>query len=187
MIPKYKKLEIGFTLIEMLVTVSIASLLLAIAAPSFKAIVSQSNAMSTADDLSSSIRIARSEAIKRGERVTICANAKASGNQPSCGRERSWTNGWFVFVDNDEDGQRSNDESIITRMDKRPPALSMSFDSVFNGLLSFNPAGASVSVSGAPRSGIVIISYGDQGSRRLTLQANGRLSVDNIDDKLEGG
>ena len=170
----------GFTLIEMLITVSVASLLLAIAVPSFESLISQSSLMSSTDDLTSSIRVARSEAIKRGERSAICPSARPLESSPSCDRSVSWAAGWIVFIDGNENGARDTSEEVIVQMGKRPPALSMEIDSILGDSLVFSVAGHSIGVNGTPRSGSIRLSYQNAEERSVTLQANGRVRVTEV-------
>jgi type IV fimbrial biogenesis protein FimT len=100
----------AFTLVELLITLAITAILAAIATPSFKEII-QNNRMTTQyNKLLSGLSLARSEAIKRETRVTICQSS--TGN--SCGADSSsWHSGWVVFVDDDDDNAIDGGEEII--------------------------------------------------------------------------
>jgi len=100
----------GFTLVELIITLSIAAILAAIAAPSFASII-QNNRMATQyNELLASLTLARSEAIKRGQRVSVCQSS--TGN--SCGGSATnWHAGWLVFVDTDSDDNRDVGEEIL--------------------------------------------------------------------------
>lgn len=76
----------GFTLIELLVTMTIIVTLLGIGVPSFRTFVASQRVKSAASDVSSTLILARSEAIKRNRNVDI--------NQATGG----WQNGWTVSV-----------------------------------------------------------------------------------------
>ena len=83
-----------------MVTVAIATILASLAVPSFRTTLVGQTVESTADTLVSDIRFARSEAIKRTNRVTICGSSTGT----SCYGANAWHNGWIVFVDDDGDG-----------------------------------------------------------------------------------
>lgn len=83
--------EHGFTLVEMLTAIAIAAILLAIAVPSYSGSRLNSQLRASSNDLIGSINLARSEAIKRGTTVTVCASS--SGD--TCGGD--WNEGWIVL------------------------------------------------------------------------------------------
>ena len=91
----------GFTLIELIITLSIAGILLAIAVPNFISFVQNSRLTNQANDLVTALNYARSEAIKRGVRVTVCS--RASDTSCAAAGVFDWSNGWVVFVNPDND------------------------------------------------------------------------------------
>ena len=99
----------GFTLIELLVTLSVASILLSVAAPSYRGFVQDSLLIAQSNSFSSAIALAKSEAIKRNGRATICP----STNSTSCTGGVVWSNGWIVFADTNSNGAVDADEQIL--------------------------------------------------------------------------
>ncbi|MDO9227266.1 MAG: GspH/FimT family pseudopilin [Pseudomonadota bacterium] len=90
-------LQRGLSLIELMVTLSIAVILLTIGVPSFVDMMSSNTASSYANDLLADINYARSEAITRGSRVVVCKGAAtATGSGCTTG---NWEEGWKVFED----------------------------------------------------------------------------------------
>ena len=61
----------GFTLVEMMVTIAILAILIAIATPSFTRMIQDSRVTTQANDLLLAMTLARSEAIKRAEDVSV--------------------------------------------------------------------------------------------------------------------
>lgn len=90
----------GFTLVELMVALTILAILIGVAIPSFKNTIIRNNIDSQISDLQSSLSYARSEAVSRSTRVSICR----SSNLTSCGSGTSWSDGWIVFVDNNSSG-----------------------------------------------------------------------------------
>lgn len=88
----------GFTLIEILVVVSILGILTALALPSFNDTIEAQAAMSEFRRINTMLNLARSEAIKRGGNVSICA----SDDGLDCDLN-NWSNGYIIFVDNNGD------------------------------------------------------------------------------------
>lgn len=70
----FKKTANGFTLIELIVTIAVASILVAVAIPNFRTLL-QNNRMTThVNEFLSDVNFARSEAIKRRSNITICTS-----------------------------------------------------------------------------------------------------------------
>lgn len=86
----------GFTLIELLVTISIAVILMTIAIPNFMDFVRNNRLSGQANDFVLACAYAKSEAVKRSVRVTVCSRQ----NDTTCAGSTTWDNGWLVFVDN---------------------------------------------------------------------------------------
>jgi len=95
------KYNSGFTLIEMIVTVSIVAILASIAAPNFRALLESNKATVATNEIVSALLLARSEALKRRNNVTVCTSI----DQTTCAGngEKDFANGWIVFVDCDKD------------------------------------------------------------------------------------
>lgn len=82
-------------MIELMVGIVILAILLAVAVPSFQSAVASSRLTTTTNDLVSALSAARSEAIRRGSRVTVCK----SSNGTQCTTAGDWSQGWIVYTD----------------------------------------------------------------------------------------
>ncbi|WP_019531166.1 GspH/FimT family pseudopilin [Dasania marina] len=83
----------GFTLIELMITISIVAILVAIAVPSMQNTLEKNSVSTSLSEFSSSLRLARAEAIKRSRFVVVCP----SSDQATC--TGTWAEGWLVFED----------------------------------------------------------------------------------------
>lgn len=83
----------GFTLIEMLITLAVGSILLALAVPAFRTFMQNDQLMTGSSTLSMALYAARAEAIKEDTPVQICASA----NGTSCSGANTWETGWIVL------------------------------------------------------------------------------------------
>ena len=81
----------GFTMVELLITISIVGILAAIALPSFQEILLSYKLRSYSNALVASVYLARGESIKSNTTVLMCA----STNGTSCGGV--WGDGWIVL------------------------------------------------------------------------------------------
>ncbi len=84
----------GFTLLELLITMAVATILLTIAIPSFQYVTNSNRVAGEVNGFVGDLQFARSEAIKEGQYVSVCA----SSDQQTCSSSPDWQNGWIVFV-----------------------------------------------------------------------------------------
>lgn len=94
----------GFSLIELMVVIAIAAILATLAVPSFQGMIASSNLTSTTNDLVAAFARARSDAVRRGKRVTVCMSADGA----QCTTSGSWSQGWIMFNDNDHSDANAN-------------------------------------------------------------------------------
>ncbi|MCC6171228.1 MAG: GspH/FimT family pseudopilin [Gammaproteobacteria bacterium] len=84
----------GFTLFELMLTLGLAAVLMGLAAPSVTNFMRSSRLSGASRDLLTDLTLARSEAVMRATRVTVCT----SNNMTSCTND-GWAQGRLVFVD----------------------------------------------------------------------------------------
>jgi type IV fimbrial biogenesis protein FimT len=77
----------GFTLVELLVTIAIAAIVVTLAVPGMATMARNAQLSGNANQLVTALNLARSEAVKRGQRVVV----RKTGT--------NWEDGWQVFVD----------------------------------------------------------------------------------------
>jgi type IV fimbrial biogenesis protein FimT len=85
----------GFTLVELMITLALAAIILSLAVPGFQDIIRNNRAATQSNELVAALSLARSEAVKRGARVSLCP----STDQASCTGGTDWADGWIVFLD----------------------------------------------------------------------------------------
>lgn len=85
---RFIKVARGFTLIELMVTLTIGSLLMLVAIPSFTSFQRNAELTSAANKLMSSVNAARSEAMKQGTNAMVVPTDNGT----------NWNAGWIVFV-----------------------------------------------------------------------------------------
>ena len=104
--PAALRRQSGFTIIELLIVVTIVGVLSAVAAPSLRTMIITNQVRTATSDLLNGIAIARSESAKRSQRVVMCA----STDRNTCSGS-AWGSGWISFVDANNNLQRDTSDS----------------------------------------------------------------------------
>ena len=134
--------HLGFTIIELIITVALLSVMLAIAVPGFTNFFQNNNLATTSNRFVSSIALTRNEAISRNTTVVMC-NINASNN--ACDTNGLWETGWVVWVDLDNDNVIENpndagDVEIIHREEAMPAGYTLRATTYANRI-TFSPTG----------------------------------------------
>lgn len=104
----------GFTLIEVLVTLSIAAVLLAAATPSFQSALERHRVANATNEFVLAFTLARSEALARGARVAVAPQTPAA-----------WTQGLRVFIDDNDNGAFDTGDTLLQTIDPLPAQISV--------------------------------------------------------------
>ena len=102
----------GFNLLELMITLLIAGMVLGFGIPSFTQFVAGNRMAAAANDLVTTIHAARTEAVKRGQLVTICASSDWAAATPGCDLGGG-TAGWIVFLDSNGDVGVDAGETVV--------------------------------------------------------------------------
>lgn len=104
---------LGFTAIELLIVITILAVLTAMALPSFGPMIERWRTNQAVNNITSTIYVARSEAIKRGGRVSVRKIANGTDGCSFASTNQEWSCGWIIFVDTDDDGNLDAGEEIL--------------------------------------------------------------------------
>jgi type IV fimbrial biogenesis protein FimT len=168
----------GFTLVELMVALAIAAILMTVAVPSMQDAALNGKLRAQSNAFLASLHLARSEAIKRNGRVVLCK----SSDGVDCAVSGGWEQGWIVFSDNNNDANRAGDtdEVIVERHEPLASGFLLRGGASVASYISFNPAGSTMSTSGALQFGSVTLCrsqpMSDQG-KQIVLNAAGRARV----------
>lgn len=158
--------ERAFSLLELLVTLGVLTILTAAGLPELYRQIEDTRLRSVSTELLISAALARSTAITRGRPVLVRA---ING---------SWSNGWSVFVDVDNDAlQGEHEPSLVQFNDLK--RINIYANSPVAKFIRFTPSGRTKMLGGAFQAGTLTLchSSSDVKSRKLILTATGRMRV----------
>jgi type IV fimbrial biogenesis protein FimT len=181
----------GFTLIELVVTVALLAILLALAGPPLRELVLNNRRATQINDLMVSLNLARAEAVKRGETTFVCvSNAE---ERPDCdARNVAWERGWLVVVDSNRDGRASIGEGDLLVHTHRSLAddTTLGFNDRTTGVVRFNSKGFS-STSSTTGTFTLCDIRGEAEARGIVLYGTGRarkaIDGSDADEIVENG
>lgn len=141
----------GFTLLEVLLVFSVLGILMAVAVPTVSQLRQNHQLQAKAEAFLSSLVLARSEALRRQQRVTVCATAlgEFDGEDVLCEVGGGWQQGWLVFVDSNNNASRDLDEVLIEHQLAMPSGTRLLVTNTVKSYYSYGSEGRSVSVGGA--------------------------------------
>ncbi len=96
----------GFSLVELMVTIAVLAIVLAIAIPSFTGLINGNKLGSQANDLMATIQLARMDAVRFNRRSILC---RSSDGATCNGANGAWTS-WISYIDTNGDGVPSASE-----------------------------------------------------------------------------
>jgi type IV fimbrial biogenesis protein FimT len=166
----------GFTLIEMLVGLSIMSLVGALALPSVRTMIDSAQLIAASNGFVSSLQLARSEAIKRQDRVVLCKTADGI----MCASTGGWEQGWIIFRDANNNGLREAAEPILHRQLALPGTLRLTGNANVAAYVAFVPTGGTRLIGGGFQAGTLTLchqSLTSRDARQIILNAAGRPRV----------
>lgn len=165
-----KKQVRGFTLLELMVTVAIAGIVMAVTLPSLTQMVRVTRQKGVASDFFIDVMLARVEALKRARSVTICPTA----DDATCvGSASGWTNRRLIFVDQDSNGTFSGSDVLIKVSESVKNGITVTDASgTPSAWLRFRPVG--VVVGGARTFDVAATSVS---TRKVCVRATGQVSV----------
>lgn len=90
--------QAGFNILELMVVLFVAGILMTVGLPAFSGFMANNRMSTAANNLATSLHVARTEAIKRRAAVTICPSDEWNQANPAC-TNTGFEEGWIVFMD----------------------------------------------------------------------------------------
>jgi type IV fimbrial biogenesis protein FimT len=175
------KADRGFTLLELIVTVAIATIIVAFAIPNFTRFI-QTNKMAAANNqFVSSLNYARTQAVSQRTTVTVCKSAAPhTGTPPQCDTAgaNGYETGWIIFLASGGAVQPTAATGNILKIlvPDSPTGLSITGGTGTNLRVAFTPMGMSTSAGSLVVCNSQGWKNGGQFARVITVSAAGRIA-----------
>ena len=124
----------GFTLADLITTMMVAGIAVTVAVPSFDTMVNNNRRQVAVNEFVSTLHAARSEAITRNMRVTVCASESGDACEAV-----AWNQGWIAFADANADQAVDAGEIVLVRAAEHERVDIGSAE--FPAVLSYRPNG----------------------------------------------
>jgi len=170
-----KNTQSGFTLVELLFTLTIGVIFLTMAVPSYTDFSKNNRITTITNNLVTDINVTRSEAIARGAQVIMCRSADPAAATPSCGgTANTWTSGWIIFVNKDTNTTYTSGTDQLLRVSQLDPHdVTIKSDTVFDSYVQYNPDGT-LNAGGSTGKFVICDDRGESKGNKLKIIPTGR-------------
>jgi type IV fimbrial biogenesis protein FimT len=159
----------GFTILELMITLSITSILLTLGVPAFHEYSLRQKMNAAVSSLQNDLLYGRSQAIYRDTQVIACPGSPFDG----CSESTDWSAGWIVFSDTNTDRLHQDDEALLRHTQALQNIMVHSSSGRTN--LRFYPNG---SAPGSNTSFSLCGLGGPENARKLVISNLGRVRRD---------
>jgi len=167
----------GFSLVEMVATLTVFAVLLALAVPVFSDFMKRNAVATQTNELLGALRLARSTAVTRGIYVSMCPSATVTATSPTCASGTSvYNTGWLIYTSKSIGAVFASGDEIL-QVNQAISNASVQGD---KSVVTFDSRGASV--TGTPQFWVCAKSGSDSigrsspryAGRKVDVQSGGR-------------
>jgi type IV fimbrial biogenesis protein FimT len=168
----------GFSLIELLVAMTIVVILAAVAYPNLRSVTNGNRLVAAANETKAVLQSARMEAIRSNRRAVACLSANPNAAVPSCNANGAV--GWIVFQDADRNGQYGANERLV-RVTTMPEGIQLKGSASFAGKASFRSDGMARDSAGLLLNATVDmclpVNEPEENVRHISIGTGSRISI----------
>lgn len=171
----------GFTLVEMLIVLTVLAALLMVAAPGLSDLIRNNRIVTDVYALRATLNNARSEAVTRRAPVVVCPSTDGA----TCAASSNWASGYMTFVDTDANvaPDPNNPDEELIQWEPRDKPMDITYVSTGGTQqVVFNTRGAAI---GSEGSFVFCDEREEEAARALILNAVG--SVRSATDTTNNG
>jgi type IV fimbrial biogenesis protein FimT len=169
----------GFTLIELMASLAIAAVLLSAGLPNYRHWFGQHRLNNQAEFMAGAANEARSEAVRRNLRVTLCKTSDAK----SCDENARWEQGWIMFVDQNQNGDLDEGEPILRIEGPAQAPISVRGNEPVANYISFTALGHARMLSGALQMGTLRLCSPGYDVVKVVLANGGRARIEHTKER----
>lgn len=154
----------GISIIEALVAMTVLGILIGLATPSFAQLLQAQQLDSATQAMLRSLTIARHEAIKRGQPLTLAT------------QDGEWSNGWFIFQDDNGNGRYEPSEMLLRAFPPLPSSTRLTGNTHVSSYIRYMPNGRATLLNGGYQMGTLKVCLRSHGrGNTLVLNNGGRI------------
>lgn len=172
----------GFTLIELIVTISVLAILATLAAPSMEAIINGNRLRASANETVATLQAARLQAIRANRRMVACMSPDPNADVPDC--SAAGATGWVVFQDADHNGAYGAGERLVRRA-SLSGKVQMLASAALTHKVTFNADGMARDAGGSLLNATVSVclptANPQENTRAISIRAGSRLRIRQLD------
>ena len=161
----------GVTLVELIVAITVLSVVLTIGLPSMTTYVQDNRILAESNRIVANLNFARSEASSRATAVTL--NRKSGANN-------DWSEGWTMYTDADAGGNSvfiNGVDFLLRDVESAPTAVTVNTNAAGNSWISYQPSGM-LNEGGNTVVIAICDARGEDEGRDITINLAGRVSVE---------
>lgn len=164
----------GFTLVELLVAVTVTMVLGLVAVPSFRDWLGTYQLANHAKHIAETMTRARTEAVRRGYRVNLCK----SPDRIRCVEGSGWDAGFLVYVDINGNGKVDDDEPLLGSDGPAPRGITVQANRPLAEYVSYTNVGHARMLNGALQMGTFTVCRTGYPALQVVLANSGRVRIE---------
>lgn len=160
----------GFTLIELMVTIAVLAVVIAVAVPSFLETISSNRLTSAGNEAAALFQLARTEALRRNQAFVVCPSPTPDGTTKDCSKVGA--KGLIVYM--------GGTNQVMRRM-TLPEGMGMTYSTGFGSQIVFRPDGFARATDGSLVSAVVQVCIPNatpsENARRVSIASGSRITT----------